>query len=463
MSSLTNYPGTQDRFTSDILQRKWILDKFQAIYSSLGYNLVETPNLEPSEILAKENGVGDQPVFTFIDKHRDDVCLKPDQTVSLRRVIEQHDLRLPFMRHQVGFAFRQDKPERGRCREFTQCDADVIGAPLGVADAETILWLQRGFVEIGLHETILSVNARGILTGLYKSLGSEYFDELTFVRAIDKCPVSGDTSVVDRYLKTGQGVKDDEIEKKTFAPELVVASSAIVGLLKRLLPFKELPVWDSLTQFGTAFPQMETEVAEVKMVLEYCESLGVSMENIRFDPCLARGMDYYTGPVFEARHPLWTFGSLAGGGRYDQMVKIRDEAQPAVGASFGLERIEQTLHDLGRLPEIGGKGLADVLIATRPDWMPGPLKLAAELRKTIGRVLVFPNPDASFKMQTKFASENGIKYIVFYGPDEAAAGEATIRTLTDGDITDVQAARQSKNQKVTVAELSDTLLALLVE
>ena len=187
------------------------------------------------------------------------------------------------------------------------------------------------------------------------------------------------------------------------------------------------------------------------------------MENIRFDPCLARGMDYYTGPVFEARHPIWTFGSLAGGGRYDRMVKIRDEAQPAVGASFGLERIEQALRDLGRLPDIAGQGLADVLIATRPDWMPGPLKLATELRKTIGRVLVFPNPEASFKMQTKFASENGIKYIVFYGPDEAEAGEATIRTLTDGDITDVQAARQSKNQKVTVAELSDTLLALLAE
>jgi histidyl-tRNA synthetase len=463
MSSLTNYPGTQDRFTSDILQRKWILDKFQAIYSSLGYNLVETPNLEPSEILAKENGVGDQPVFTFIDKHRDNVCLKPDQTVSLRRVIEQHDLRLPFMRHQVGFAFRQDKPERGRCREFTQCDADVIGAPLGVADAETILWLQKGFVEIGLPETILSVNARGILTGLYKSLGSEYFDELTFVRAIDKCPVDGDTSVVDRYLNRDPSNDLEDVMEPGFNLARYEATRQILDLLKKLLPLKELPVWDALAQFEALFSDLATEISEVRLVLEYCDSLGVSMENIRFDPCLARGMDYYTGPVFEARHPLWTFGSLAGGGRYDQMVKIRDEAQPAVGASFGLERIEQTLHDLGRLPDIGGKGLADILIATRPDWMPGPLKLAAELRKTIGRVLVFPNPDTSFKLQTKFASENGIKYIVFYGPDEAAAGEATIRTLTDGDITDVQAARQSKNQKVTVAELSDTLLALLAE
>ena len=463
MSSLTNYPGTQDRFTSDILQRKWILDKFQAIYASLGYNLVETPNLEPSEILAKENGVGDQPVYTFVDKHRDDVCLKPDQTVSLRRLIEQHDLRLPFMRHQVGFAFRQDKPERGRCREFTQCDADVIGAPLGVADAETILWLQQGFFEIGLPETILSVNARGILSGLYRSINSSVFDELTFVRAIDKCPVNGDTSVVDRYLKTGQGEVTESSEKKIVPPELAAATDAVVALLRQLLPLKELPVWNSLNQFDSLFPDLATEIAEVRLVLEYCESLGVSMENIRFDPCLARGMDYYTGPVFEARHPLWTFGSLAGGGRYDRMVKIRDEAQPAVGASFGLERIEQTLSDLGRLPDLGRKGLADVMIATRPDWMPGPLKLATELRKTIGRVLVFPNPEASFKNQTKFASDNGIKYIVFYGPDEAEAGEATIRTLTDGDITDVQAARQSKNQKVMVAELSDTLLALLAE
>ena len=463
MSSLTNYPGTQDRFTSDILQRKWILDKFQAIYKSLGYNLVETPNLEPSEILAKENGVGDQPVYTFIDKHRDNVALKPDQTVSLRRLIEQHDLRLPFMRHQVGFAFRQDKPERGRCREFTQCDADVIGAPLGVADAETILWLQKGFIEIGLPETILSVNARGILTGLYKSLKNEYFDELTFVRAIDKCPVDGDTSVVDRYLNRDPSNDLEDVMKPGFNLARYEATRQILDLLKKLLPLKELPVWDALAQFEALFSDLETEISEVRLVLEYCDSLGVSMENIRFDPCLARGMDYYTGPVFEARHPLWTFGSLAGGGRYDRMVKIRDEAQPAVGASFGLERIEQTLRDLDRMPDLAGTGLADVLIATRPDWMPGPLKLATELRKTIGRVLVFPDPTASFKMQTKFASENGIKYIVFYGPDEAEAGEATIRTLTDGDITDVQAARQSKNQKVTVAELSDTLLALLAE
>ncbi|MEI8282456.1 MAG: HisS family protein, partial [Armatimonadota bacterium] len=432
-------------------------------YKSLGYNLVETPNLEPSEILAKENGVGDQPVYTFIDKHRDNVALKPDQTVSLRRLIEQHDLRLPFMRHQVGFAFRQDKPERGRCREFTQCDADVIGAPLGVADAETILWLQKGFIEIGLPETILSVNARGILTGLYKSLKNEYFDELTFVRAIDKCPVDGDTSVVDRYLNRDPSNDLEDVMKPGFNLARYEATRQILDLLKKLLPLKELPVWDALAQFEALFSDLETEISEVRLVLEYCDSLGVSMENIRFDPCLARGMDYYTGPVFEARHPLWTFGSLAGGGRYDRMVKIRDEAQPAVGASFGLERIEQTLRDLDRMPDLAGTGLADVLIATRPDWMPGPLKLATELRKTIGRVLVFPDPTASFKMQTKFASENGIKYIVFYGPDEAEAGEATIRTLTDGDITDVQAARQSKNQKVTVAELSDTLLALLAE
>lgn len=477
MRQLTNYPGTEDRFTADILLRKWILGKFQEIYASLGYHLVETPNLEPAEILSKDGSeefqTGDQPTFVIQDKHKDWVCLKPDQTVSLRRVIEQHQVRLPFPRHQVGFAFRQDKPEKGRCREFTQCDADVIGAGAGVPDAETVLWLQRGFSAIGLPETVIFINARTVLGGLHKTMGPAWtiaetdaeFDadvydpkaavrinELTFTRAIDKCPSTGDTGPVEAYLRQGRNVREDG-DRKVYAARIEQASIEVVGLLKDLLPYRELPVLEAVRKFQAAYPTLGEEMAVLETVLSYCEELGVDMDLVRFDPCLARGMDYYTGPVFEARNKLWPYGSLAGGGRYDEMIKIQDNPTPAVGASFGLERIEQALKDLGRLPEESQAGLADVLVVTRPDWMPGPLRLARILRESFDRVLVFPEPNTSLKQQTKFAALNGIPVAVFFGPDEQEQGLVTLRSVTSGEEQDVQAARQTKNVQVPVGEI----------
>lgn len=463
MRPLTNYPGTEDRFTADILLRKWILAKFQEIYESLGYHLVETPNLEPSEILAKEGGTGDQPTFVFEDKHKDMVCLKPDQTVSLRRVIEQHQVRLPFPRHQVGLAFRQDKPEKGRWREFMQCDADVIGAPAGIPDAETVYWLQRGFQAIGLAETVLYINARTVLGGLYRTLDDEFYDEVTFTRAIDKCPTSGDTAIVTAYLRAGHG-RTDEDGKTVFPPEVEEASSKVTDLIKALLPYRDMPVKEAVAKFETEFPSLGEEMAVLDRIIEYCEMLGVDMEFIRFDPSLARGMDYYTGPVFEARNPLWPYGSLAGGGRYDRMIKVREEPQPAVGASFGLDRIEQALKDLGRVPEESKAVLADVMIVTRPDWMPGPVKLARQLRQEFKRVLIYPDPNASLKAQTKFASHNRIPVVIFYGPDEQVEGMVTLRSVTfDDQEGDVREMRKSKNVQVPLADIVAEVRAMQEE
>jgi len=311
---LTNYPGTQDRFTDDILLRQWILARFQAVYRQLGFSLLETPSLEPVEVLAKQGGVGDQPTFRFSDKHGDDVCLKPDQTVSLRRVVEQHRLRLPFPRHQVGYAFRQDKPERGRWREFLQCDADFVGAPLGTADAETVYWLLKGFEAVGLPETVVAVNTRGVLKGVYALLDDPYFDELTFVRAIDKMPSSQDPLPVKTYLEGL--VKDREGgEKVDPAGPGAKASTKILSLLGDLTPYRGQDAFQALDTFAAAFPTLAEECEALRSVLTCAIEAGASLERVRFDPCLARGMDYYTGPVFEAHCPLWTYGSLAGGGR----------------------------------------------------------------------------------------------------------------------------------------------------
>lgn len=468
---LTNYPGTQDRFTDDILLRQWVLSKFQAVYRELGFHLVETPCLEPSGVLSKSGGVGDQPTFVFSDKHKDEVCLKPDQTVSLKRVVEQHRLRLPFPRHQVGFAFRQDKPERGRWREFLQCDADFVGAPLGTADAETILWLLKGFDAVGLPETELLVNTRSILTGLYSELGSSYFDELTFVRAIDKIPSSGDTGLMVEYLSrlciAKEGWKPvpesdqawPRVDKDSEAHETILK---ILNLVATLDEFRaQGQAVECLDKFAAKHPDLAPQADDLKRILQMAFEAGVDANQITFDPVLARGMDYYTGPVFECRISLWPYGSLAGGGRYDNMVTVEGVPQPAVGASFGLDRIEQALKDLGRVPTECSQRLADALVIVKPDWLPGAMRVARQLRDAGLRTIVYPDPSVTLKLQTRYAAQNRIPVAVFFGPDEQEQGNVTIRTITpETDVADPDAARQAKNMTVSLTEMVDTVRSL---
>lgn len=457
---LTNYPGTQDRFTDDILLRQWILLRFQDVYRELGFHLLETPCLEPVGVLSKSGGVGDQPTYVFQDKHSDDVCLKPDQTVSLRRVVEQHRLRLPFPRHQVGYAFRQDKPERGRYREFLQCDADFIGAPLGTADSETALWLLRGFEAVGLPETVLYVNTRSILKGLYASLGDGFFDELTFTRAVDKVPQDGDMEPVKNYLMTGFKTTDDN-GKVTVDPKADEATAKVVKLISGLQDYRQLAVLDSLARFAEANPELAEDVQSLVRVIDCAAEAGAPIERMVFDPCLARGMDYYTGPVFEAHCPMWPYGSIAGGGRYDNMVKIGDEPQPSVGASFGLDRIEQALKDLGRVPAECTQRVADALVITKPDWLPGAMRVARTLREAGVKTIVYPDPSVTLKLQTRYAAQNSIPVAVFYGPDEQEQGNVTIRTITpETDVPDPEAARLAKNMTVPLSEMVETVRSL---
>ncbi|MBS1723661.1 MAG: ATP phosphoribosyltransferase regulatory subunit [Armatimonadetes bacterium] len=453
---LTNYPGTQDRFTDDILLRQWILSKFQEVYRLLGFSLLETPCLEPVEILAKSGGVGDQPTFVFTDKHRDQVCLKPDQTVSLRRVVEQHRLRLPFPRHQVGLSFRQDKPEKGRWREFLQCDADFVGAPLGTADAETALWLLKGFEAVGLPETVLYVNTRAILKGLYASLADATFDELTFTRAVDKVPTNGDLQPVLQYLSGG-----DEEGKTAVDPARRTAAERVAKLISGLRDFRELACREALAKFAAAYPDLAEEAAQLGALIDCAAEAGAPVDRMVFDPCLARGMDYYTGPVFEAHCPAWPYGSIAGGGRYDNMIKVDDEPQPSVGASFGLDRIEQALKDLGRVPAECTQRIADALVVVKPDWLPGAMRVAKQLRDAGVRTIVYPDPAETFKLQTRYAAKNGIPCAVFFGPDEQAEGKVTVREITpEREVFDKDAARAAKNVTVPLDQLVETVRSL---
>lgn len=458
---LSNYPGTEDRFTHDILLREWILSQFKKTYRQLGFHLLETPCLEPAELIQKEGAVGDQPTFSFEDKHKDPVCLKPDQTVSLRRLIEQHRLNMPFARHQVGFAFRQDKPERGRWREFLQCDADVIGAPAGIPDAETILWLLEGFKQIGLPETLLFINTRQILALLYEGLGKVPFDELTFVRAMDKVTRSGDPTPAKVYLETPSTRKDipgwDGLDIAYNQ-----ATQAILALLSKIKEFQKLSVQEALDTFATEFPSTAEQVENLRTIVGLAVEAGADISQLRFDPCLARGMDYYTGPVFEAFCPLWPYGSVAGGGRYDQMVKIAGNPVMAVGASFGLDRIEQALKDLGRVPSHCTQRIADALVIVKPDWMPGVMKVAKMLRDAGINTIVYPDPSVSLKLQTRFAAQNDIPVAVFGWPNELENGQISLRQVTsEKAVENPDESRAAKNNTVNLDALIAEVKALI--
>jgi histidyl-tRNA synthetase len=219
--------------------------------------------------------------------------------------------------------------------------------------------------------------------------------------------------------------------------------------ISKLFGYRETPVTQALADFVAAYPDLQQETADLQTVFDYAFALGVEEQDVRFDPCLARGMDYYTGPVFEARSSAWPYGSLAGGGRYDEMIEIDGKIQPAVGASFGLERIEQALNDLNLVPPELKSNLAEVMVATQEDWLPGPLSVAKSLRDLGFRTFVYPRPTDKLGVQTRFAARNGIRAVVFYGPDEKEAGEITLRYVSEEKaIKDRKSAGGSKTERV---------------
>lgn len=424
MTSITprTFKGTRDFLPEDMYVREQILSTLKSVFRKYGFAPLETPAVEFMEILAGKYGdEADKLLYPLAYKGGKELALRYDLTVPLARVVAMHPhLPKPFKRFQIQPVWRADNPQlkRGRYREFFQCDVDTVGSAEQTADAEIIALMVEAFCELGFDSAEVRLNSRKILSGIIRGVGLNSDDELDICRIVDKLDKIG-----------GEGVRKELLE-------MYSSRADNVNGLCDILDQRTLGA-DGLTLIAKAVPENEIfglGLKEINEVLAILEEMNISKEKVKFDFTLARGLDYYTGPIFEVILPdRPEVGSVAGGGRYDDLVGLfLKESFPAVGTSFGMERIHTLLKD--RLETAHQKHFdIDVLVcyfdeSTRKN----SLGIVRELREAGYRSELYFRAD-KMKKQFSYADKKNIPLVAICGTDEIEAGIVKIKNMRTGD------------------------------
>jgi histidyl-tRNA synthetase len=380
--------GFNDYLPEQAARRLWITERLRLVFEGWGYQPLETPTLEYADVLLGRYGAeAEKLIYRFNDFGGRDVALRYDQTVPFARVVAQHrSIPRPFRRYQFQRVWRGENTSRGREREFTQCDVDVAGAAGAVADAETLVIAAEGYHAIGFERVRILVNDRT----LFDQLGLSK-DEII---AVDKLAKIGVDGVVRELVAAGRG----EAEAR--------------DLLDRL-------------RGAPPGPRLQD-------VMAIAGDLGMPAGDLQYDPTLARGLEYYTSTVLEVTSPDYTAGSLGGGGRYDGLIRrFTGQDVPAVGFSFGLERVTEALETVGAFADFRATPTA-VAIALGRAQLPWAGEVAASLRRAGISVAMGVDPDAGAGKQIGAAARLGARYAVLAGESEAAAGQAALKDLASG-------------------------------
>ncbi len=391
--------GFRDFLPPEKRNRDLVLKALTATAETFGFEPLETPTLEYAALLLGKYGdEADKLVYTFTDKGDRAVGLRYDQTVPTARVLSQYQHVLPtyFRRYQTQNVFRADKPQKGRYREFQQFDIDIFGSTHTIADAEILSATYSAFMALGFTSTQLLINDRKSLVGRLTSFTTDQVSVFSLIQSIDKLDKLSASQVIEE-LKA-KGLNADSAAK-------VIASLDDVQIPENL-----------------------------QKIMALAKDLGVPQEALVFSPALARGLDYYTGMIFEIRIPEYTVGSVGGGGRYDTLIADLGGPQiPAVGMAFGFDRIVEAAMELHLLP--ASIHTAQVLVTVFDDTtLTQSLNCAAALRKAGINCQIYPELDKMGK-QIKLANDQKIPYVVIIGPEEAEKNLITLKNLESGEQT----------------------------
>ena len=443
--------GTRDFLPQTMLLRQHVTGVIRSAFERFGFEPLETPAIELAETLEGKYGPeGDQLVYRFRDRGSRRVGLRYDLTVPLCRVVAMYPtLPKPFKRYQMQPVWRADKPRKGRYREFWQCDCDIVGSASMLADAEIITLIATVLPALGLREFTVRLNNRKLLTGLAQYAGVPDDDAPDIFRAIDKLDKIGRDGVMQELLTREVGGSrfaaadgGDDSETPGRGPREPFLSEEIATRLLDLVALRG-PADEILADLRGILgeiPLAATGVAELTEIIGYLEALEVPAHCYQVDLSLARGLDYYTGPIFETEvsqlvngRPI---GSVTGGGRYDELLGMfTSRGQPATGTSLGIERLVDVLEELGSGGGDGTRTITDVLVTIFDSAHLGDsLALAASLRRA-GINTELPLETRRLGAQLRHANQRGIPWAVFLGPDEVATGQATIRDMRSGDQT----------------------------
>jgi len=461
--------GFRDRLGAEIVAEREMLARISAVYEVWGFDPLETPTLEYTDALGKFLPDIDRPnegVFSLQDDDEQWMSLRYDLTAPLARFVAENfdPLPKPFRRYAVGPVWRNEKPGPGRFRQFTQCDADTVGAPAPFADAECIAMLAEAIeaAGVGQKDFLIRINDRNVLTGLLETIGLDSEERagqrLKALRAMDKLDRLGEAGV--RQL-LGAGRKDESGDF-TEGAKLDDASIDRVAAFMNATAATNLGTCARLSNLVGGSSAGARGVETLAAISNELAAAGLGEARVRIDLSVIRGLEYYTGPVFEAEllvaplddqgRPV-RFGSIASGGRYDDLVKrFKGVEVPAVGVSIGVSRLLAALAFVkGRNEETRGPV---VVLAFEKDRMSEYQAMAAELRRAGVRAEVYLG-GAGMKAQLKYADKRGAPAVVIQGSDERVRSEVTIKDLALGaelarEIADNVKWRESEAAQVAV-------------
>lgn len=405
---LQTLKGFRDFLPIEERKRQYVIAKLKDVFESYGFEPLETPALEYEEILAGKYGMeGDKLMYRFEDLGGRRVALRYDQTVPLARVIAQYrnTLPLPFKRYQMQPVWRAESPQRGRFREFLQCDIDTVGIASPLADAEILSIIANSYDALGFKNYKILINDREV----FSTFTHVREEEIPLViRAIDKLKKIGREKVLEELVT-------QKVERER--------ASAILESIESQKP-----------------------TPKIQAILDATQKLGVKKDIIEFFPTLARGLDYYTGMIIEVEIDNYTAGSVGGGGRYDNLIGIfAKNTIPAVGFSFGFDRIVEAMEELKLFPEhlVTSKVLVTIF---SPKLLDNAIEVSYRLRASNIPTELYLDPDAKIDRQLKYADQKGILFAVIIGPEEAEKNMVTLKNL-----------RTREQKQVTQEELSTIL------
>jgi len=404
--------GFRDFLPEEMVVRQKVIDTLRNVFESFGFQPLKTPALEYAQtLLGKYGREADRLLYLFQDRGGRKVGLRYDLTVPLARVIAANpNLTFPFKRYQIQPVWRAEKPQKGRYREFWQCDIDIVGSQSPLSDVEIIMVIYQSLIALNFKKFIIKINSRQVLFRLMEKAGIERKKWLMVIRTLDKIEKISQEKVEKELSQIG-------LNNRTI--------QTLFSLIKRTTPDENL-----------------------QEIFKTLRLLKLPQRYWQFDPTLARGLDYYTGPIFETVIEKPKIGSITGGGRWDKLIGLfTGKNMPATGTSFGLERIIKVGQELNLWPQIKKTKTQILVTIFSPELQKDSLLLADWLRKNNVNVELYLNPQAKLDKQLKYANQKNIFWVAILGPDEIKSNTISLKNLNTG-------AQKTVNRKELLEELN---------
>lgn len=411
-------PGMMELLPQDQIQFNKIMDTIKEVYESFGFFPLDTPVIEYSNVLlAKAGGETEKQIYRFT-KGDNDLSLRFDLTVPLARYVAQryNELIFPFKRYQIGKVYRGERPQKGRYREFYQCDIDVIGNETlsMVYDAEIPAVIYNVFKKLDFGKFTIRINNRKILNGFFDSL--KLNDNSTdILRIIDKIEKIGSDNVIK------------ELEELNIDSEKI---TQIMNFIK--IKGSNEEIITSLKEMNLQNELFSTGINELEQTINYIKDFNIPQEYYQIDLTIARGLDYYTGTVYETildEHP--SLGSICSGGKYENLTGYyTDQNLPGIGISIGLTRLYSKLKEANLIPNINNNLIECLVIPLNPEYLNYAIQVGAKLREANIVTDVYYQ-EKNMKQKMKFADRQNIPYVIIIGEDEVKTNDLTIKNMLE--------------------------------